>query len=371
MNIPISKPIITEEMQLKVAEVLGTGCLAQGQKVARFEQEFAARHNARYGVAMSSCTAALVAIMMAHGIGRGDNVLIPSFSFFATASCVLAVGAEPRFVDIDPVTFCMDPDAAEEAVTLGTKAIMPVHLYGHIPEYMDRIKSICEKNNLVLLEDACQAHGAKNSEGFAGTWGDAAFSFYATKNMTTGGEGGMVLTQDFNLAERLRMIRNQGMGRQYQHMILGYNFRMTEIQSAMGIVQLESLADWNYDRHTNALFYSTRLTGVELPEITEGHVFHQYTVRFPSQGLRDRARRILNEKGIGARVYYEFPIHTQPAVYTALGYPDSTYAGAIKHWDNKLPETVRAADTVLSLPVHPSLTQDELDYIAQEVNALC
>ena len=369
MNIPISKPrFVNGEIEAVIA-VLSSGKIAQGEMVERFEQEFATYHKARYGVAMSSGTAALVAMMMAHGIGRGDNVLIPSFSFFATASCVLAVGAEPRFVDIDPKTFCMDPDAAEAAVTLGTKAIMPVHLYGQIAD-MTRLQAVCEKHGLILLEDACQAHGAFNYEGFAGTWGPAAVSFYATKNMTTG-EGGMVLTNDNQLAQRLREIRNQGMSSQYQHTRLGYNFRMNEMSAALGIVQLESLKDWTRQRRQNAEFYDSKLVGVALPAPFDGHCFHQYTVRFPSKGLRDRARRILNEKGIGARVYYEFPIHTQEAVYKALGYPDTTYPGLVRHWNNKLPETVKAADTVLSLPVHPSLTPEELHYIVQEVNSLC
>ena len=189
----------------------------------------------------------------------------------------------------------------------------------------------------------------------------------------------MVLTNDYQLARRLRMIRNQGMSEQYRHEVLGYNFRMTNMQAALGIVQLKSLKDWTITRQSNAQFYNERLVGIHTPgrwprighdDHLEGHVFHQYTVRFPNQGLRDRARRILNEKGIGARVYYEFPIHTQEAVYKALGYP-SQFEGIVRHWNNKLPETVKAASTVLSLPVHPSLTMAELDYIVQEVNALC
>ncbi|HEX2908923.1 MAG TPA: DegT/DnrJ/EryC1/StrS family aminotransferase, partial [Phototrophicaceae bacterium] len=239
MQIPIAKPFIGEEEKQAVVAVLSSGQLSQGPKVAEFEKAFAEKHNAKHAVANSNGTTALISAMMAHGIGPGDEVIIPSFSFFATASCVLCVGARPVFADIDPDTYNLSPAAAEAAITPRTKAIMPVHLYGQ-PADMPAFQALCQKHGLVLLEDAAQAHLARIGDQFPGSWGTASFSFYPTKNMTTT-EGGMILTNDDDIASRLRMIRHQGMNTQYYHEIVGYNFRMTDMEAAVGMVQLGRL----------------------------------------------------------------------------------------------------------------------------------
>lgn len=361
--IPIGRPLIGEEEQRAVAEALASGHLIQGPRVAEFEERFAAYHRVGFGVATNNGTSALTAALMAHGIGPGDLVLVPSFTFFASASSILSVGARPVFVDIEPDTFCMSPAEARKMVTRDTKAIVAVHLYGH-PAAMDEISELCRERNLALIEDAAQAHGAAIDTRPVGSWGTACFSFYPSKNMTTT-EGGMVLTNDEALASRLRMIRNQGMNVRYQHEILGYNLRMTDPCAAIGLVQLKKLPQWNEQRRANAEHYHRALDGVRSPLARphHTHVFHQYTVRLPggvSRGglSRDAVVEALNRRGIGARVYYPKPIHRQPVF-------------AAEHAERCLPETDRAVREVFSLPVHPSLSNAELDEVIGGVNELC
>jgi perosamine synthetase len=360
MQIGIAKPYIGEEEKQAVLQVLESGQLTQGAQVAEFERAFADYHGAKHGIAANNGTTALMAAMMAHNIGPGDEVIIPSFSFFATASCVLSVGARPVFADIDPETFCLSPEAAEAAITPRTKAIMPVHLYGR-PADMARFETICQKHGLVLLEDAAQAHGASIGERKVGTWGTASFSFYPTKNMTTT-EGGMVLTNDDDIAAKLRMIRNQGMGTQYYHEVVGYNFRMTNLQAAIGLAQFKRLGEWTCKRVGNALDYNQRLTSVKTPAVDPQvtHVYHQYTVRVPEGIDRDDVIKKLNERGIGVRVYYPLPIHRQPVFQNMGGYENV-----------HLPETEKATREVFSLPVYPLLTDEERDYVVYEVNNAC
>lgn len=360
MNIPIAQPLIGPEETSAVLDVLSSGHLVQGQQVAAFEQAFAALHQARHAVATSSGTTALMAALMAHGIQPGDEVIVPSFSFFATASCVLSVGACPVFADIDPDTFCLSPPAAEAAITPRTAAIMPVHLFG-LPADMDQFAAICQRHGLLLLEDAAQAHGAAIDGRPVGHWGTASFSFYPSKNMTTG-EGGMVLTNDEALAARLRMIRNQGMSQQYRHEVLGYNFRMTDLAAALGLAQLRRLPEWNAQRRANAACYDDAITSLQTPGVPPGytHVYHQYTVRVPVGLDRDATVAALNERGIGARVYYPTAIHCQPVLQA-----DAAYRNV------DLPATMDATRRVISLPVHPAITAGERDFIVESVNALC
>ncbi len=360
MQIPIARPYIGEEEKQAVLAVLDSGQLSQGPKVAEFERAFADFHGVKHGIATSNGTTALMAAMMAHSIGPGDEVIIPSFSFFATASCVLSVGAHPVFADIDPDTFCMSPESAEAAITPHTKAIMPVHLYGQ-PADMLRFEAICQKHGLILLEDAAQAHSASIGPRKVGTWGTASFSFFPTKNMMTT-EGGMVLTNDDELARKLRMIRAQGMNQQYYHEIVGYNFRMTEVEAAIGLVQLGRLPQWTRQRIENAAYFNARLESVKTPSLSPDttHVYHQYTVRVPVGADRDTVVKRLNERGIGVRVYYPIPIHRQPVIQQMNG------SGSVS-----LPETEKATREVFSLPVHPALTDEEKAYIIQEVNAVC
>ena len=236
MQIPIARPYIGAEEKRAVIEVLESGQLSQGPKVAEFEQAFAANQGARFGVATCNGTAALTCALMAHGIAPGDEVIVPSFSFFATASSVLGVYATPVFADIDPETYCLSPESAEAAITVRTRAIMPVHLYGH-PADMPRFETLCQRRGLLLLADAAQAHGAAIAGRGVGSWGTACFSFFPSKNMTTTA-GGMVLTNDESVYRRLRLVRHQGMETRYEHEALGLNFRMTDIEAAIGLVQL-------------------------------------------------------------------------------------------------------------------------------------
>jgi perosamine synthetase len=360
MQVPIAKPFLGEEEKAAALEALSSGQLSQGPRVAEFERAFAAYHGAKHGVATSNGTTALTTALMAHEIGPGDEVIVPSFSFFATASCVLSVGATPVFADIDATTFCLDPAAAEAAITSRTRAIMPVHLYG-LPADMPGFEALCKAKNLVLLEDSAQAHGAKIGGRSVGTFGTASFSFYPTKNMTTT-EGGMVLTNDDAIAERLRMIRHQGMSTQYLHEIVGYNFRMTDPSAAIGLVQLKRLPGWQQKRNANAAFYDGALKSVRVPTVPAGreHVYHQYTVRVREGVDRDAALKRLNERGVGARVYYPLPIHRQPV-----------FAKRAEYQNLSLPETERATREVMSLPVHPLLTNEEREFVAAEVNAAC
>ncbi|NDJ85674.1 MAG: DegT/DnrJ/EryC1/StrS family aminotransferase [Chloroflexi bacterium] len=359
MNIGIAKPFIGQEEKQAVLDVLESGQLVQGAKVEAFEKAFAEYHGAAHGIATTNGTTALMASMMAHDIEPGDEIIIPAFSFFATASCILSVKAKPVFADIDPDTFCLSPEAAEAAITPNTVAIMPVHLYGH-PADMHRFEEICENHGLLLLEDAAQAHGAAINGRKVGTWVTASFSFYPSKNMTTG-EGGMALTNNDEIASKLRMIRNQGMNQQYKHEVVGYNFRMTNLMGAIGLAQLNRLDDWNDKRIVNAEHFDAHLTSVKTPTRRDGvtHVYHQYTVRVPDSVDRDRVVQHLNSKGIGARVYYPKPIHQQP-IFQELGYVDA-----------ELPATDVATQQVFSLPVHPALTEEEKNYIVNEVNNIC
>lgn len=359
-QISIARPFVGDEEKHAVIDVLNSGQLSQGTQVAALEEAFAHYHGATHAIAVNNGTSALIAALMAHKIGAGDEVIIPAFSFFATASAVSFTGAKPVFADIDPDTFCLSPTAVEAAITEHTAAIMPVHLYGH-PADMPALQAIAEKYGLLLLEDAAQAHGAKIGERHVGTWGTAAFSFYPTKNMTTT-EGGMILTNDAEIARLLRMIRNQGMSEQYRHEVMGFNFRMTDMAASIGLAQLERLPQWTQQRIENAAYFNAHLKSVITPAALPGytHVYHQYTVRVPDDVDRDAMVKELNSAGIGVRVYYPTPIHRQP-VYEQTGLYTSI----------DLPETERAVRHVFSLPVHPGLTNEDREYIVHEVNQLC
>ena len=332
--------------------------LAQGSEVGAFEDEFSAEVVAgREVVAVNSGTSGLHLGLLACGIVPGDEVIVPSFTFAATANSVALTGATPVFADIDPTTYCLDPQAAEAAVTDKTKAIMPVHLYGH-PAAMGAFQELCARRGLMLFEDAAQAHGATLDGVPVGAFGRfAMFSLYPTKNMTSG-EGGMVACETPAVARQVRLLRNQGMERQYQNEIIGFNARMTNVHAAIGRVQLRKLGAWTEQRRENAAFLTQNLTNVVVPTVAEGatHVYHQYTIRVPED--RDRIVKALkDEYQIGSGVYYPVPNHRLASLrHYAVGLD--------------LPETERAAKTVLSLPVHPSLTRGDLHRIVEAVNQL-
>jgi perosamine synthetase len=355
--IPIAKPLIGEEEEKAILEVIASGQLVQGPRVREFEERFAEYCGVSHAVATSSGTTALHIAVLAHQVGPSDEVITSPFSFIASANCALYVGARPVFVDIEPDYFTIDPTKVEERITEKTKAIIPIHLYGQ-PCEMDAIVEIARKHHLAIIEDACQAHGAKYKGRSIGSFGTACYSLYATKNITTI-EGGMILTNDLQIAERARLLRNHGSPRTYEHVILGYNMRMTDLAAAIGLVQLKNLDEWNSIRCEHAAFLSSNLSkikGVVTPKVRDHseHVFHQYTIRI---GDRDNSAQKLREKGVGVGIHYPTPIHKQP-LYKELGYTDV------------LPEAETASREVLSLPVHPSLTQEDLEFIVQAVAGL-
>ncbi len=372
-TINIAAPMIGDAEKAAVMDVLDSGMLVQGAKVAEFEALFADYHNSRNAIATSNGTTALTTALLAVGVQPGDEVIIPSFTFAATATSVLSARATPVFVDVKPDTFCIDPDLIEAAITPRTRAIMPVHLYGQLAD-MDRVAAIASEHGLMLVEDAAQCHGAKISspqgDRYAGNWGAACFSFYPSKNMSTG-EGGMVLTQDDAVAERARMVRNHGMSTRYLHEVEGFNFRMTNLQAAIGVEQIKRLPEWTARRIHNAAYLSANLKGVQTPVVKPGHthVFHQYTIVVPPGADRDAVMQQLNDAGVGARVYYPLPVHCQPVFYEGREPGMSCACGHGKNCPN-LPVSLDLSKRVISLPVHPALSQDDLDYIVEQVNAL-
>lgn len=352
--IPAAKPLVGAAERAAVDAVLASGGLAQGPQVAAFESDFAAVVGGRECVAVNSGTSALHMAMLALGIGAGDEVIVPSFTFAATANSVALTGATPVFVDIEADSFCLDPAAVEAAIGERTRAIMPVHLYGH-PAAMDRILPLAQQHGLLVVEDAAQAHAASLHGTQVGSFGDAGcFSFYPTKNMTAG-EGGMVSAATAQVARTVRLLRNQGMEQRYRNEIVGFNTRMTDIHAAIGRVQLGELAGWTDARRRNAAFFDEHLENVVTPPVADGarHVYHQYTIRVPGHD-RDAFAAALAERGVGSGVYYPVPVHALPAFGLDLD----------------LPQTARAAAEVLSLPVHPALSEDDLTTVATAVNAV-
>ena len=356
--IPIAQPLLGEEERQAVREVIDSGRLAQGPRVRRFEEAFAEMCGVREAVAVSSGTAALMVALLAHGIGPGDEVITSPFTFIATANAVVFTGACPVFVDISENDFNIDPALIEAKITPSTKAMLPVHLYGH-PADMEAISRIARARGLAVIEDAAQAHGAAIDGRRTGSFGTGCFSFYATKNMTTA-EGGMITTDDPEIARKARQLRDHGQTARYRSEALGYNFRMTEIQAAIGLVQLRKLHQSNERRRANARYLTENLRSVITPKERAGcyHVYHQYTIRVPSpQGgpaVRDALAARLFDAGIQTSIHYPLPVHRQP-LYRRMGYRD------------ELPVAERLSDEVLSLPVHPALTECDLAAIVKAV----
>lgn len=356
--IPSAKPIIGHEEREAVDRVMRSGMIAQGPEVAVFETEFAAHFVGKHSaVAMNSGTSGLHLGLLAAGVGPGDEVIVPSFTFAATGNSVALTGAAPVFADIDLDTFTLDPASVEAAITPRTKGIMPVHLYGH-PARMVELQGIADRHGLAVYEDAAQAHGASLDGQAVGTFGAfAMFSLYPTKNMTSG-EGGMVTTASTEVERRLRLLRNQGMERQYENELIGFNSRMTDIHAAIGRVQLTKVASWTATRKANAAFLDLNLRGVVTPPVMTGasHVYHQYTIRVEDD--RDGfVVALRNEHKVGCGVYYPIPNHLLPSL--------ARFAPGLD-----LPATETAARQVVSLPVHPSLSQSDLDRIVAAVNTV-
>ncbi|MBD3690116.1 DegT/DnrJ/EryC1/StrS family aminotransferase [Nanchangia anserum] len=356
--IPAAHPIIGEDEVDAVSRVIRSGMVAQGPETAAFEQEFSEQMvGGAHCVAVNSGTSALHTGLLAAGVGPGDEVIVPSFTFAATGNSVALTGATPVFADIEDDYFCLDPASVEAAITDKTVGIMPVHLYGH-PANMDALGKIAEKHGLKLFEDAAQAHGATWGGRPVGTFGAfGAFSFYPTKNMTAG-EGGMITTGDGELARLAAMIRNQGMEKRYANEVVGLNNRMTDINAAIGRVQLAKVGEWTRQRQENAAFLTENLEGVVAPKVAPEatHVYHQYTIRVSAD--RDGfVAALKDEHGIGSGVYYPIPNHRLPSL--------APYAPGLE-----LPHTEKAAAEVISLPVYPSLTREQLERIVTAVNAV-
>ena len=352
--IPAAKPLIGDEERAAVDRVLQSGMLAQGPEVAAFENEFSRIVAGRQCVAVNSGTSGLHLALIAAGIKKGDEVIVPSFTFAATANSVALTGATPVFVDIDPRTFTINPIAIEAAITPRTRAIQLVHLYGQ-PAAMKDIMAISVRYNLLVIEDAAQAHLASFDGTPVGAFGIAGiFSFYPTKNMTSG-EGGMITTASDEVARQSRLLRNQGMEKRYANEIVGFNTRMTDIHAAIGRVQLTKLAGWTEKRRSNAKFLDENLNGVVVPYVAPGafHVYHQYTIRVVGHD-RDAFAAEMTKCGVGNGVYYPTPVHELPSFRHTFDLPDTT----------------RMTKEVLSIPVHPSLSTEDLETIVSVINSI-
>jgi len=355
-TIPIAKPVLGREELEAVRKVFESGILVQGEKVRLFEEEFAKYVNVKDAVAVANGTMALDAALKALKIGPGDEVITSAFSFIASSNCVLYQGAKPVFADIDLRSFNIDASDVAEKITARTRAIIPVHLFGQ-PAEMDALKDLAEDHEIALVEDAAQAHGAEYKGQKVGGLGDVGcFSFYATKNMSTG-EGGMITTNNSELARRARLIRDHGQTEKYRHVVLGYNYRMTEMCAAVGLVQLRKLEGFIKRRRENAELLTMgikKITGLTPPYVKNDvrHVFYQYAVRveddYPMK--RNELARNLTKKGVGVAVHYPVPIYEQP-FYKTLGY-GQVVCSAVEE----------VCKRILSLPVHPSVSNEDIAY---------
>jgi perosamine synthetase len=359
--IPIAKPIIGDEEINAVGDVLKSGMLAQGESVKRFEDEFAGYLGVKNAIAVNNGTVALDLAVKALGLEPGGEVITPAFTFIATASCALYQGLRPVFADVDARTFNIDPEGLQKKITPRTKAVIGVHLYGQ-PFELSAVSEICQDKGIALIEDCAQAHGAEYQGKKVGSFGTGCFSFYPTKNMTTG-EGGMITTNDDALAARLRLLRSHGDTGKYNHVSLGYNYRMMNLQGALGLVQLQRLEGFTARRIRNAAFLNDniRVKGISTPYQAKGvrHVYHQYVVRVEDSfaSSREKLMEYLLAKGIGCAVHYPKAVYEQP-LYRELGYTNES-----------CPVSEDVSRRVLSLPVHPSLTGKDLAYICETINS--
>lgn len=349
---------VEPDLREAVLRVLDSQKYILGPEVEALEQELAAFSGVKHAVAVHSGTDAILIALMALGIGPGDEVIVPPFTFFATAGCVSRVGATPVFADVRPDTFNIDPDAVQAAITTHTRAIIPVHLYGQCTD-MERLQAMAERHHLAFIEDAAQAVGAmRNDRGLASLGTAAALSFYPTKNLSAVGEGGMVLTNDAALANKLRAMRNHGQTGTYEHAWIGGNFRMDGIQGAALRVKLKHLPAWNNARRRHAARYDEGLAGTSVitppAEPCCHHVYHQYTIRSPR---RDALREHLIRAEIGSGVYYPLCLHLQPC-FSHLGYQKGAF-----------PVAEKASAEVLSLPIYAEMTAAQQDHVIETIRA--
>jgi dTDP-4-amino-4,6-dideoxygalactose transaminase len=360
LRIPVYDPLpevefLWPELEEAFRRVMRSGQYILGPEVEAFEKEVASYLRMKHAIGVNSGTDALVIALRALGVGPGDEVITTPFTFFATAEAISLVGATPVFVDIDPRTFNINPDLIPSAITPRTKAILPVHLYG-LPAEMDPILEIARSHGLKVLEDCAQAFGATYKGRKVGTLGDAgAFSFFPTKNLGGFGDGGLIATDSDEVADRARMLRAHGSRRKYYNEAIGYNSRLDALQAAFLRVKLRHVDAWNEARRQVASRYNELLAGLPglvLPEVSPGHVFHQYTVRVLE--WRDRVAEALAREGVGTMVYYPVPLHRLP-VYAHMG--------------AALPEAEQAAREVLSLPIGPHLNPSSQEGVSEALKA--
>ena len=344
--IPIARPDLGQEEIDAVAEVIRSGIVAQGPRVKELEAAWSDYCGVKHTVAVANGTLALMATFSCLGIGPGDEVITVAHTFAATANAILSTGAMPVFVDIEPDTYLIDAKRIEAAITSRTRAIVPVHLYGLVAD-MDMIQAIADRHGLAVVEDACQAHGATFRGRRAGSFGHGTFSLYATKNMTTG-EGGFITTNDDDLADRLRLHRNQGMRARYQFEALGFNYRMTDLNAAIGLVQLAKLERNTARRRAIAAAYDAAFADlpVRTPVVPDGrtHVYHQYILEVGP--ARDAIIAAVKDGGVGADIYYPIPVHRQAYIQERGLHAD-------------LPVTDLAAERTIALPMFPGMVDDD------------
>ena len=352
MKINFSEMYVDDEIRKVVLRILDSGRYIKGHELEIFEKEFAGFCSSKFGVGVSSGTSAILLSLIAAGIGKGDEVIVPSHTFIATASPAKFLGCTPVYADIDPETYTMDAGHVKKLITPKTKAIIPVHLYGH-PADMKPLLEMAKEKGLFVIEDACQAHAAEYNGKRTGSMGDVGcFSFFPSKNMTVAGDGGMITTNNKELAERLSMLRDHGRKDKYVHEMLGLNFRLSEIQAAVGREQLKHLTAWTDRRRKAAAKYNELLAGiVETPQEAKWakHVYHLYVIRADD---RDGLSNYLNTQGIATGIHYPVPVHRQPCM---------------KAGNVNLPVTDACAGRILSLPMHPQLKDEEITYIAEKI----
>ena len=362
MNVPLldlkaQYATIREEVEAAIAEVMESQHFILGPKVEQCEKAIAAYSGCAHGVGVSSGSDALLACLMAEEIGPGDEVITTPYTFFATAGAIARLGATPVFVDIDPVSYNLNPSLIAAKITARTRAIIPVHLYGQMAD-MDPVMELAKKHSLVVIEDAAQAIGAEYKGRRAGSIGDyGCFSFFPSKNLGTAGDGGMIVTQDAGRADKLRVLRGHGSKPKYYHKIIGGNFRLDAIHAAVVAAKLPHLDSWTAARQRNAKFYDRAFAEaglpVGVPSVTaDRHIFNQYVIRVPR---RDQLQAFLKNKGIGTEVYYPVPMHLQEC-FSYLG-----------HSAGSFPESEKAAAETLALPVYPELTEAQAKYVVQSV----
>jgi dTDP-4-amino-4,6-dideoxygalactose transaminase len=354
MKIPLSKIEVDNDVKKAAILTLESGHFILGKQVEDFEEKFAKFCNAKYAACVGSGTAALFLALTSLGVKKGDEIIVPSQSFIATATPVMMVGAKVKFVEIDNRNYTIDPEKIKEKISKKTKGIIPVHLYGHTAN-MDKINKVAKENSLFVLEDAAQAHGAKYKDKMIGSIGDAAcFSFYPSKNLTVCGDGGIVLSNDLEIIKNVKVLRNHGRSDKYYHRVLGFNLRFNEIQAAIGKVMLSKLKKGNESRGKIAKYYNENLTDKIVKPIEDSwatHVYHMYTIRTQK---RDELKSFLTKQGIGTGIHYPVPIHKQPVF--------SQYN------KQKLSFTEEVSETTLSLPMFPSMTQNQTRYVVNAVN---